>query len=206
MIVGTAGTIPPYNFYVGDKLSGMDIELIKRFAYEYNYKLEFRIEELPSQLLDVEFGKSDMLSGTITYTEERAEHVHFEKPPVLVVPSAIIVRNESSAGENFIKSLQTSFEKTLIREDRYKMIFDGLKVTLNVYKRQVISLIKATSIVGCIAVQDLTKVSDIIRARTYEAFFSLIFTAAIYFLIAQICIFLLNVAENKLNRRKRNVE
>ena len=328
LIVGTAGTIPPYNFYVGEKLSGMDIELIKRFAHEYNYKLEFRIEELPSQLLDVEFGKIDMLSGTITYTDERAEHVHFAKPPVLVVPSAIIVRNEASADGNFIQSLKTSFEKTLIREDRYKMILDGLKVTLilavgslilgtilgfifcmikrsafkplsrvmtafialisglpivltlmicfyiifsdaglneiivaiiafaidfgcyvaiilnsgiesvavgeveaaeslgmskvqifrkiifpqaiqktfSVYKRQVISLIKATSIVGYIAVQDLTKVSDIIRARTYEAFFSLVFTAAIYFLIARICIFLLNVAEQRLNRRKRNVE
>ena len=48
LTVSTSGTIPPYNFYVGDKLSGLDIELIKRFAYEYNYKLEIRVEELPS--------------------------------------------------------------------------------------------------------------------------------------------------------------
>ena len=82
----------------------------------------------------------------------------------------------------------------------------AIQKIFGVYKRQVISLIKATSIVGYIAVQDLTKVSDIIRARTYEAFFSLIFTAAIYFAIARICIFLLNVAEKRLNRRKRDVE
>ena len=73
-----------------------------------------------------------------------------------------------------------------------------------VYRRQVISIIKATSIVGYIAVQDLTKVSDIIRARTYDAFFSLVFTAAIYFIIARICIFILDKAEHRLNRRKEN--
>lgn len=82
----------------------------------------------------------------------------------------------------------------------------AVQKTFGVYKRQVISIIKATSVVGYIAVQDLTKVSDIIRAGTYEAFFSLIFTAAIYFLIARLCIWILNRADALLNRRKRNVE
>jgi polar amino acid transport system substrate-binding protein len=82
----------------------------------------------------------------------------------------------------------------------------AVRKIFGVYKRQVISLIKTTSIVGYIAVQDLTKVSDIIRARTYEAFFSLIFTAAIYFIIARICIWALDLAERKLNRRKSNAE
>jgi polar amino acid transport system substrate-binding protein len=40
--------------------------------------------------------------------------------------------------------------------------------------------------VGYIAIQDLTKMSDIIRSRTYEAFFPLIVTALIYFLLAKI--------------------
>ena len=328
LTVGTAGTIPPHNFYVGNELSGFDIELIKRFAYEYNYELEFRVEPLVSQLADAEFGKIDMLSGIMTYTEERAERVNFTKTPLFTIPAALIVRNEQSVDGNFFADIRSSFEKTLIREDRYKMILDGLKVTLilslgsivfgtilgfafcmikrgkifflskmmtafialisglpivltlmicfyvifsgtglneivvaiiafaidfgcyfaiilnsgiesvdageieaaqalgmsnlqifrkiifpqavqkifGVYKRHVISIIKATSVVGYIAVQDLTKVSDIIRARTYEAFFSLIFTAAIYFLIARLCIWVLNRADALLNRRKRNVE
>lgn len=52
------------------------------------------------------------------------------------------------------------------------------------YKSEVIALIKATSIVGYIAVQDLTKTGDIIRSATYEAFAPLILTAVIYFLLA----------------------
>ena len=55
-----------------------------------------------------------------------------------------------------------------------------------VYRGEIVSLLKSTSIVGYIAVQDLTKMSDIIRARTYEAFFPLIATALIYFLLAWI--------------------
>lgn len=48
---------------------------------------------------------------------------------------------------------------------------------------QFISLVKDTAIVGYIAVQDLTRAGDIIRARTMEAFFPLITTAIIYLLI-----------------------
>lgn len=40
-------------------------------------------------------------------------------------------------------------------------------------------MVKMTSVVGYIAIQDLTKVSDIIRNRTLEAFFPLIATAVI---------------------------
>ncbi|MGE3519745.1 MAG: hypothetical protein AB7J63_12410, partial [Vicinamibacterales bacterium] len=55
---------------------------------------------------------------------------------------------------------------------------------LPVYKGEFISLVKMTSVVGYIAVQDLTKASDIIRSRTFDAFFPLIMVAVLYFLIA----------------------
>ena len=52
------------------------------------------------------------------------------------------------------------------------------------YKNNIVSLLKDTAVVGYVTVQDLTKVSDIVRSRTYEAFFPLIATAIIYFLLA----------------------
>lgn len=55
---------------------------------------------------------------------------------------------------------------------------------LPVYKGEFISLVKMTSVVGYIAVQDLTKASDIIRSRTFDAFFPLFMVAIIYFLIS----------------------
>ena len=59
----------------------------------------------------------------------------------------------------------------------------ALKV-LPVYRGEMISLLKSTSVVGYIAIRDLTKMSDIIRSRTYEAFFPLIATALIYFALS----------------------
>ena len=328
LVVGTTGTVMPLNFYFGDQLVGFDIEIIKKFAVEYGYEIEFRVEDFITLLTDAEFGKIDIISGGIMYTEERAERVIFPETPLFSLPISIMVRknSEQQSDENIFTELSNSFEKTLIREDRYKMILGGLKVTLiiasgslilgtifgflfcilkrskikiismlmngfialmaslpmvltlmicfyivfsktglneitiaiiafsldfgchvaitlnsgiesvskgeieaaealgltkfqiyekiilpqaiqkifGIYNRQVISMIKLTAIVGYIAVQDLTKVSDIIRARTYEAFFSLIFTAAIYFIIARICIYLLNKAEKAINRRKKS--
>jgi len=55
---------------------------------------------------------------------------------------------------------------------------------LPVYKGEFISMVKMTSIVGYIAVQDLTKASDIIRSRTFDPFFPLIMVAVLYFVIA----------------------
>lgn len=60
----------------------------------------------------------------------------------------------------------------------------ALKIIMPSYKNDVVSLIKTTSIVGYITVQDLTRVSDIIRSRTYEAFFPLFVSAVVYFLLA----------------------
>lgn len=69
-------------------------------------------------------------------------------------------------------------------------------------------MVKMTSVVGYIAVQDLTKVSDIIRSRTMEAFFPLIATAVIYFAVANGMTAVLSLVEKRLEpkRKKRTVK
>ena len=68
-----------------------------------------------------------------------------------------------------------------------------------VYLGEVITLLKGTSIVGYIAVMDMTRASDLIRSRTFDAFFPLIMTAAIYFLVA----WLIGLLLNSLLERRR---
>ncbi|MDO5308760.1 MAG: ABC transporter substrate-binding protein/permease [Planctomycetia bacterium] len=68
-----------------------------------------------------------------------------------------------------------------------KVIFPiATRRIMPVYKGEFISLLKTTSIVGYVAIQDLTKASDIVRGKTYEAFFPLIATAVIYFTVAHL--------------------
>ena len=59
-----------------------------------------------------------------------------------------------------------------------------VKAVMPVYQGEVVSLLKGTSIVGYIAVADMTRASDLIRSRTFDAFFPLIVTAIIYFFMA----------------------
>ena len=72
------------------------------------------------------------------------------------------------------------------------------------YKGEVVALIKATAIVGYIAVQDLTKMGDIVRGRTYEAFFPLIVVAIIYFILGALLTFLVGRIEKLINPKRRN--
>lgn len=73
---------------------------------------------------------------------------------------------------------------------------------------QFISLVKDTAIVGFIAVQDLTRASDLIRARTMDAFFPLISTAIIYFLFCLLLAWILGkiAARIDIANRPRKIE
>lgn len=55
-----------------------------------------------------------------------------------------------------------------------------------VFKGDVIALIKGTSIVGYVAVMDLTRAGDLIRSRTLDAFFPLIIVTIVYFFLSRI--------------------
>ncbi len=78
---------------------------------------------------------------------------------------------------------------------------------LPMYKGEFISLVKMTSVVGYIAIQDLTKMSDIIRSRTYDAFFPLISTAVIYFILSYVLSLFIQHVQKKLepDRKKRTI-
>ena len=71
------------------------------------------------------------------------------------------------------------------------------------YKSQIKSLIKATAVVGYVAVQDLTKMGDIVRSRTYEAFFPLIAVAVFYFVLAGLLIWVVDRIEIRAFHRRR---
>ncbi len=93
----------------------------------------------------------------------------------------------------------------------YRLIIlpQAVRTILPVYRGTFINLLKSTSIVGYIAIQDLTRMSDIIRSRTYEAFFPLITTAVIYFAIAWVLALGLSRLEHMLNpviRRRKRLE
>jgi polar amino acid transport system substrate-binding protein len=95
---------------------------------------------------------------------------------------------------------------TKIQTFRFIILPQAMVRILPVYKGEFISLIKMTSIVGYIAVQDLTKASDIIRSRTFDAFFPLIMVAVLYLLIAWLLTRALNMVEISVDPKRKRIK
>jgi polar amino acid transport system substrate-binding protein len=87
----------------------------------------------------------------------------------------------------------------------YVIAPQALRRILPVYKGEVINLVKMTSIVGYIAVQDLTRAADIIRSRTFDAFFPLVMVAVLYFSISWVLLMALTRLEQYLAPGRRRV-
>lgn len=63
----------------------------------------------------------------------------------------------------------------------------SLQSAIPLYKNQFIISLQETSLVGTLAVQDITKASNIVTSRTLDAFFGLILISIIYLLIGFAC-------------------
>ena len=324
----TASTMQPYSYIKDGKNAGLEVDIISRFCREYGYGLKIDNADFGSLIAGVSSGSYDIASGTIMITEERAQSVDFSD--VYYTTDAVaVVRKESSgssvSGKSFWEELKSSFNKNFVREDRWKLILQGIGTTclitllsvlfgtvlaflvcmfrrtgsrlaniisniyvkllqgtpmvvllmilyyvifgrsglsavwvavigftLNfgaytseimrsgidsidggqreaalalgytenraffkfifpqaalrqfpVYRGEVITLLKSTSVVGYIAIQDVTKMSDIIRSRTYEAFFPLIVTAVIYFILAWILSLILKLVLRCIDPKRK---
>ncbi len=108
---------------------------------------------------------------------------------------ASIDKGQSEAG------ISLGFSK--VRTFLYIILPQTIQRILPVYKGEFIALVKMTSIVGYIAVQDLTKASDIIRSRTFDAFFPLIMVAILYFIISWVLMLSLEYVERKTDPKSK---
>ncbi len=74
----------------------------------------------------------------------------------------------------------------------------ALTTALPLFKNQFISTLQETSIVGYLAIMDLTRAANIVTSRTLDAFFGLVCVSVIYLVIGYVGRFLLGL----LGRRK----
>lgn len=326
--IATTGTYPPFT-YVEDGIAvGFDMDVLARFCKEYGYAMTVSTMNFDGLIPAVSSGKCDIAASEIGITEERKESVEFSASYYEGGTAVALFDPNAAASKGFFERLKESFNKTFIRENRYKMFISGILTTLLItllsalfgtilgfavymmcrggnkaanlitkiciwllqmlpvvvllmlfyylvfakaqvtgvfvaivaftltfaaavfsnlkssvsaidrgqteaayalgygnlqtffsmvlpqalvyflpsYKSELVSLIKATAVVGYIAVQDLTRMGDIVRSRTYEAFFPLIAVAVIYIIMALILIFLVDRIEIKVDPKRRKRE
>ena len=76
------------------------------------------------------------------------------------------------------------------------------------YQLQLNVILLETAIVGYISVQDLTRMADLIRARTYDAFIPIITIALVYLLLSKLLFLITDVISRKIepkNRKKTEI-
>jgi len=81
-------------------------------------------------------------------------------------------KGQTEAGRSLGLSAWTTMRKIILPQ--------AFKNVLPALSNECISLLKETSIVGYVAVVDITKAASLVRARTFDAFVPLFFVAAFY--------------------------
>jgi len=326
--MATTSTSPPFTYVEDNRTIGYDIDVVSRFCEEYGYGLELSSMSFDGIIPAVSSGKCDLGGAAIVITDERKESVEFSEPYFGGGIAAAVMADTSGGSGGFFGRMKDSFEKTFIREGRYKLFINGVLTTLLItvlsvlfgtvlgfavymwcrkgsraaasvtkvctsliqglpvvvilmilyyvvfatapvtgtfvsviaftltfasavysmirtgvsaidigqteaayalgvgrnktffkiilpqampyilpqFKGELVSLIKATAIVGYIAVEDLTRTGDIIRSRTYEAFFPLIAVAVLYYLMSRVLILAAGRIELKTDPKRRKKE
>ena len=150
----TNGLTEPMNYYENGQLTGFDIEFMKRFASFANLEFEIITMDYAAMIPALQSGKGDVIISDFFKTDERGQEVLYTDAYVMLHNSVLVQKSRYAGavqssdetagdGENqtavtgIFGSLQDSFNKTFIVEDRYQLILQGLWTTV------VISLLSA---------------------------------------------------------------
>ena len=77
LVMATNAQFPPYEYYDGDKIVGIDAEVAALIAEKLGMELEIADIEFDSIVPGVQQGKYDMGMAGMTVNDERLEQVNF---------------------------------------------------------------------------------------------------------------------------------
>ncbi len=80
IIFAICADYPPFEYTVGEKLAGFDIELAQYIGKEMHMKVEFKNMQFSSLLVALKNKMVDAAISTITITENRSKNFDFSKP------------------------------------------------------------------------------------------------------------------------------
>lgn len=121
-------TRKPFVYMYEGKPVGFEIEVLYMFCREYGYNVNISDISFASGLAGLASEKYDLVCGGLYMTDERKESVNFSEP--YMNAEVVMAKCERRGFENFMLSLRDSFEKTFIREQRWKLIADGICTTM----------------------------------------------------------------------------
>lgn len=121
-------TRKPFVYMYEGKPVGFEIEVLYMFCKEYGYNVNISDVSFASGLAGLASEKYDLVCGGLYMTPERKESVNFSNP--YMVAEVVMAKCERSGFDNFMASIKESFEKTFVREQRWKLIVEGICTTM----------------------------------------------------------------------------
>ena len=94
LTMATEATFPPYEYYDGDAIVGIDVEVAQAIAEKLGMELEVTDIAFDSIIPGVQTGKYDMGMAGMTVTDERKEQVNFSDSYATGV-QVVIVKDDS---------------------------------------------------------------------------------------------------------------
>lgn len=107
LVMATEATFQPYEYYDGDEIIGIDVEIAKAIADKLGMELEVVDVEFDSIIPGVMSGKYDFGAAGMTVTEDRLKQVNFTDSYATGVQ--VVIVNEDSA----ITSIDNLFDGTI---------------------------------------------------------------------------------------------
>lgn len=95
LTMATNATFPPYEYYEGNDIVGIDAEIAKAIADKLGLKLEIQDMEFNSIITAVQSGKADLGLAGMTVTEERKQSVDFSDSYATGIQSVIVKEGSS---------------------------------------------------------------------------------------------------------------
>jgi len=90
LVMGTSADFPPFEFYEGDQIVGLDPDIARAIGDILGYEIEIQDMDFGSIILAVQGGQVDFGMAGMTVTEERLEQVDFTQGYFLSGQSIIV--------------------------------------------------------------------------------------------------------------------
>lgn len=125
--VGTNAEFPPYEYYEGGEVVGIDIDIMQAVCDALGMELEIEDMAFDSVISAVSTGKVDIGASGFTVTEERKKNINFSDS-YTTSKQVIIVVDSAADGGN--AGLAEKFYDNFIKDARYMYLVKGLGNTL----------------------------------------------------------------------------
>ena len=103
LTMATNATFPPYEYYEGKKVIGIDAEIAGEIAKKLNLELEIADIEFDSIVPGVQSGKYDMGMAGMTVTPERKNSVNFSDSYATAIQKVIVTKDSKIKSLDDIK-------------------------------------------------------------------------------------------------------